>query len=626
MNNKTRQTIFFSVLAVILCVAVSIGVTYAFFTDSISDKSNKVQSGRLKVDLEVLEKGTTDSWYSIKKDKAPIFADRLWESGYTDVKILRVRNDGTLAIGWEARYVSETALTALSDVIDVYIVKSADPIAYPTAREELGNWGEPITLTAFVNDISSILKGTLAAGESAYFGIALRMKSGIGDQYQGMTLGEFDIKILASQVNSETDAFGPDYDKDAPYPCDHSQIRVISGIPATCTQDGISNGKVCSLCEETLVEQKTIFAFGHNEVVDAAVEPTYTSTGLTEGKHCSECSEVFVAQQTIPMLSPFVFEKSENEESYVIIGLKNDVPFTDVEIPATHEGLPVGAIGASAFGGSNITSVKIPGTVHTISNSAFENCASLNTITFAGNETQWNAVQKGSARNDGIPATYVACTDANVCFEGEYLSSDWIVVSEASYTAEGYRYKKCTVCEEILEEETSPIPSPYVIEDNGDGTVIITNYASEANTTVLEIPATINGMTVTEIAAQAFAEHPTLSTVIFTDNSVTTIGLMAFAGCENLQTVELPNGLLTIGSGAFYKSGLVKITIPVSVTTIADQAFKTVTTLTEIYYEGSIAQWQSISFGGAWDHNTGDYVIYCTNGQIAKDGTITMYT
>ena len=623
MNNKTRQTIFISVLLALLCAAVSIGVTYAFFTESVSSNSNKVQSGSLKVDFEVLEKGTTDHWHSIKKDKNPIFTDTLCESGYTDVKVLRVRNAGTLAINWEARYVSETAMSALADVVDVYILKSSNPLTYPTERAELESWGAPITLSTFLNNISSILKGTLQAGESAYFGIALRMQAGTGDQYAGMVLGAFDIKILASQATSETDALGSNYDENAQYPCDHSQVEIISGIPATCTQTGISNGKVCTLCEETLVEQKVISKLGHDEVIDEAIAPTYTAAGLTQGKHCSRCSEVFVEPQIVPMLSPFTFEKAEDEESYVLTGLKNDVPFTDFEIPNTHEDLSVSAIGAFAFSDSGITSVQIPGTVHTISNSAFENCASLNTITFAGTKTQWEAVQKGSAWNDDILATYVACTDANVCFEGEHLSSDWIVVSEASYTAEGYRYKKCTVCEDILEEETTPVISPYTLNDNGDGTVTITNYASVANATVLEIPGTINGMTVTEIAAQAFAEHPTLSTVIFTDNSVTTIGLMAFAGCEKLQTVELPNGLLTIGSGAFYKSGLVKITIPVSVTTIADQAFKTVTTLTEIYYEGSIAQWQSISFGGAWDHNTGDYTVYCTDGQIAKDGTIT---
>ena len=75
---------------------------------------------------------------------------------------------------------------------------------------------------------------------------------------------------------------------------------IDEGKEATCTEEGLTEGKHCSVCNAVTVEQETIPALGHTEVVDQAVEPTCTEEGKTEGKHCSVCGEILVAQQTIP--------------------------------------------------------------------------------------------------------------------------------------------------------------------------------------------------------------------------------------------------------------------------------------------------------------------------------------
>jgi hypothetical protein len=40
--------------------------------------------------------------------------------------------------------------------------------------------------------------------------------------------------------------------------------------------------------------------------------------------------------------------------------------------------------------------------------------------------------------------------------------------------------------------------------------------------------------------------------------------------------------------------------------------------LTEIHYAGTKEGWEKIRFMNGWDNNTGEYTIYCTDGEINK--------
>ena len=66
---------------------------------------------------------------------------------------------------------------------------------------------------------------------------------------------------------------------------------------ADCVNDG-SKSRHCSRCDAK-TDVTVIEAKGHTEVVDKAVAATCTADGYTEGKHCSVCNAVIKAQEKI---------------------------------------------------------------------------------------------------------------------------------------------------------------------------------------------------------------------------------------------------------------------------------------------------------------------------------------
>lgn len=219
METKKRTSIL-GVFAILLCVVLCAGITYAFFTDSITSNNNKVKAGTLKVDLELL---TDSTWVSITESPLPVFDHELWEPGYTEIQFLRIANKGNLAIEWEAKFISEEALSELANVIEVYVLTGDTAIANPANFAEIeSNWESVGTLAEFFNASTSKLNGVILAvqegevAEYGYIGIALHMPASVVDNtLQGKELAPFDIQILATQYTYETDAFGSDYDEES---------------------------------------------------------------------------------------------------------------------------------------------------------------------------------------------------------------------------------------------------------------------------------------------------------------------------------------------------------------------------------------------------------------------------
>lgn len=211
---NTKKSLLMSAISLLLCISMLISSTFAWFTDSVTSAGNKIQSGTLKIDLELLDEETSE-WNSLKENRAPIFNYDKWEPGYVDTKVLKVENEGSLALKWVAQFCSEQQLSILADVIDVYVCASESEIGYPEDRN-LDGYTCVGNLTTFINSIEKTTRGTLEAGEVAYLGIALKMREDAGNEYQNLSLGgAFDIRIYATQYTSESDSFDNQYDKNS---------------------------------------------------------------------------------------------------------------------------------------------------------------------------------------------------------------------------------------------------------------------------------------------------------------------------------------------------------------------------------------------------------------------------
>ena len=230
-------SLIMSIIALVITSIVLIGTTFAWFTDSATSIGNKIKAGNLKVDLQLYD--DVSGWYSLKNNSDPIFDYENWEPGYTDVKLLKIENKGSLALKWKAKFVSQNELSILADVIDVYVKPSAEELTYPTDRDLVG-YTKVGTIADFINTIEETTNGILLAGEYSYLGIALKMQN-VGNEYQGLSIGgTFDIQILATQVSNESDGFNDGYDLDAEYPTIVTGRHTSNSAPLTLRVGSVS--------------------------------------------------------------------------------------------------------------------------------------------------------------------------------------------------------------------------------------------------------------------------------------------------------------------------------------------------------------------------------------------------
>lgn len=227
MKTNLRRSLLGSIVSLLICFTMLLGTTFAWFTDSVTSVGNKIISGTLDVELYqyVQDSEGAWSWNNITEDSDPLFEYDLWEPGYTEYVVLKVVNEGNLALKWKATFTSTTALSELAEVINVYVNPTTpvetgtSVINAPANRDAALAYTPAGTLAEFIANLETVTVGELGANEEACLTIVLQMDPLAGNAYQDLDLGgAFDISIVATQNTVESDAFGTDYDEKAEFP------------------------------------------------------------------------------------------------------------------------------------------------------------------------------------------------------------------------------------------------------------------------------------------------------------------------------------------------------------------------------------------------------------------------
>ena len=195
MNSKnTKRALVSSALAMLVCVAMLIGTTFAWFTDTASTSVNKIQSGKLDVDIVDANNVHIDTLNFIKaeggKDEAI-----LWEPGCTyNLTPFKIVNNGTLALKYKVVVSGAVGDTDLLKVIDF------------TYTTEDGTF-----------DINA--EGHLGAGASTkLITMSGKMQETAGNDYMGKEVTGITITVVATQDTVENDSYNNTYDANATYP------------------------------------------------------------------------------------------------------------------------------------------------------------------------------------------------------------------------------------------------------------------------------------------------------------------------------------------------------------------------------------------------------------------------
>lgn len=307
------------------------------------------------------------------------------------------------------------------------------------------------------------------------------------------------------------------------------------------------------------------------------------------------------------------FELSEDGTYYSV---KSIVTCTDTElvIPEKYKDLPVTTIGAWAlsycpeltsvvipdsvttigdaafWGCENLTSVVIPDSVTTIGHNAFYKCAGLTSVEIHGGvTTMGDAVFAecsgiiSAVIGEGITticdSMFMGCTSLTsvvipssvsiigaAAFAGcENLAS--VEIPDSVTTIDHTTFSNCDSLTSIVIHEGITAIAPFAFAGCESLKEIIVDEDNQYFKSIDGNLYTTDGKTLMRYAIGKKDSNFTIQ------DSVTTIGALAFEACNNLTSVVIPNGVTTIGQFAFSECN----------------------SLTDLYYMGSEEEWANIT-------------------------------
>ena len=223
MNNNqkaTKRALLTSVMALVMCVVMLVGTTFAWFTDTASTAVNKIVAGNLDVDIVDKEgislDGKTLSFVN-KENQSNI----LWEPGATFfTQGFKIVNKGNLALKYKVVVSGTTGDAKLLKAIEFDVVTEKTKEAAEALAKE-GN---------LLKQNDSAPADTDAA--KVYYYLRGHMKEEAGNEYKNLTLDGISITVYATQYTYEFDSFNNTYDEDAGKDTAYYTLAEFNALPA----------------------------------------------------------------------------------------------------------------------------------------------------------------------------------------------------------------------------------------------------------------------------------------------------------------------------------------------------------------------------------------------------------
>lgn len=240
-RRATKRALLTSIMALVMCVVMLVGTTFAWFTDTATANVNTIKAGNLKLGLEMATawdgsgnptawaeaRGKTLSFLRMKDDgTVEQNADILWEPGATyRLPELYVSNAGNLNLKYKVQITgietnrTPTSTPNLNDVIDWTITYGGTNLS--------GSSDEYVLNANESNKDVIKISGT--------------MKTSANNDYQGLSIDGVAVTVYATQMTGEYDSSKNNYDEDAQYP-----VYAAAAVEVNASGETINEVKLVS--------------------------------------------------------------------------------------------------------------------------------------------------------------------------------------------------------------------------------------------------------------------------------------------------------------------------------------------------------------------------------------------
>lgn len=218
-QKSTKRALLMSALALLMCVSMLIGSTFAWFTDTATTGVNTIQSGNLDMVVTHTNSRVTDQVIDnatnlfVAVDGQAI----LWEPGASATETFTVKNNGNLAFKYQFKVNVEEPEDASVKLSDVLTVKVNDQT--PAKLDTFMTSGV-LNTNGASDTIKVTIMWTPSANDNTY------------NVAGGLTIN-LGISVVATQMTYEKDGIDDQYDANATYPLHSSTEKPIVSYVGT---------------------------------------------------------------------------------------------------------------------------------------------------------------------------------------------------------------------------------------------------------------------------------------------------------------------------------------------------------------------------------------------------------